>query len=119
MTIFAKIIAGELPATKVYEDEHCIVIEDIHPRAPIHLLVIPRKPIVSLAHMDKADASLLGHLLWVVKTVAVEVGLGEHFQTKIHTGSRGGQEVFHLHIHVLGEKARNASDAESADERTS
>jgi histidine triad (HIT) family protein len=103
-TIFGKIIAGEIPAPKVFEDEHCIVINDIQPQAPVHLLVIPRRPIPRLVDATAEDQALLGHLLLVARQVAEEQGIGEGFRLIINNGQGGGQTVFHLHLHVMGGK---------------
>ncbi len=103
-TIFGKIIAGEIPAPKVYEDEHCIVINDIQPQAPIHLLVIPRKAIPRLIDASPEDQQLLGHLMLVARQMAEEQGIGDGFRLIINNGEGGGQTVFHLHLHVLGGK---------------
>lgn len=103
MTIFAKILAGEIPADIVYEDEHCIAFRDINPVAPQHTLVIPRKPLVSLAHAQAQDAELLGRLLLAAAQVARDQGLEDNgYRIVTNIGQHGGQSVFHLHIHVLG-----------------
>ena len=102
-SIFTKIINRQIPADIVYEDDDCIVIKDIAPKAPIHVLMIPKKPIISLAHLEYEDKALMGHMLVTITDVAKQLGIGEHFVTKIHTGEHGGQEVFHLHIHLMGD----------------
>ncbi len=104
-TIFGKIIAGEIPAPKVYEDEHCIVINDIQPQTPVHMLVIPRKPIPRLVDAGADDQALLGHLMLVARQMAEEQGIGEGFRLVINNGQGGGQTVFHLHLHVMGGKS--------------
>lgn len=105
-TIFGKILQGEIPADLVYEDEHAIAFRDISPQAPVHVLVIPRKPIVSLAHAADEDAELLGHLLRVCAQVAEAEGLPENgYRVVTNIGEGGGQSVFHLHFHVLGGRA--------------
>lgn len=101
-SIFAKIIAGEIPSDKLYEDKLCIAIRDISPQAPVHVLVIPKKPIAKLSDATDADASLLGHLLLVVRKLADELGISDGFRTIINNGEKGGQTVFHLHVHLLG-----------------
>ena len=106
-TLFSKIIDREIPANIVYEDDLCIAIKDINPQAPVHLLLIPKKPIISLAHLTPEDQELMGHMMIKLKEIAVQVGLGEHFASKIHTGEHGGQEVFHLHIHLLGDPQKS------------
>ena len=102
MTIFQKIIDGEIPADIVHEDDRCLAFRDIAPQAPVHVLVIPRKPIVSLAHLEDEDEALVGHLMMVARKVALDQGLENGFRTVINTGQDGGQSVDHLHIHVLG-----------------
>lgn len=102
MSIFARIIAGELPADKVYEDEHCIVINDIHPQAPVHVLVIPKKTMTNLNDAAPSDQALLGHLLLTVPKVAAQLGMAEGYRVIINNGAAAGQTVFHLHLHVLG-----------------
>ncbi|MBX6419639.1 MAG: histidine triad nucleotide-binding protein [Sinobacteraceae bacterium] len=100
-TLFQKIIDRELPGSFVYEDEQCVVIKDINPGAPLHLLVIPRKPIPRLSDATPEDQALLGHLLLVASQVAREAGCGEAFRVAINNGAGAGQSVFHLHLHVL------------------
>ena len=101
--IFCRIAAHEQPATIVYEDELCLVIRDIDPKAPVHLLVIPRKHITSLNDDLQNDKELLGHMLSVAGQTAKEHGIdGTGFRTVINTNAEAGQSVYHLHIHVLG-----------------
>ena len=101
--IFCKIAAHEIPAKILYEDDLCMVFEDVSPQAPVHLLVIPRKHITSLNDADDEDRNLLGHLLRVVARVAKEKEIdGSGYRTVINTNAEAGQTVFHLHIHVLG-----------------
>lgn len=100
--IFCKIAAGDIPATAAYQDDQCVAFHDIHPTRPVHLLVIPRRHIASLLEVEAADALLLGHLA-VAARLAREHGLTAGYKTQINTGHAGGQEVFHLHIHVLGQ----------------
>ena len=101
-TIFSKILDGEIPAEFVYEDEQMVVIKDAFPKAPIHLLMIPRKPIINLDDLDKEDEALMGYMMMKIPEIAAQAGLSEGYRTIINTGSGGGQEVFHLHIHILG-----------------
>lgn len=102
-TIFGKIIRGELPAQKVYEDDEVIAFRDINPAAPTHILIIPRKYVVNLLDAQPEDAALLGHMLLVAARVAKEQGLAEDgFRLAINNGEGVGQTVFHLHMHVLG-----------------
>lgn len=101
-TLFSKIIDRELPAHIVHEDDKCIVIKDINPKARIHLLIIPKKPIPTLFDLAPEDKDLMGHMMLLLPQLAKVQGL-EGFKTQIHTGELGGQEVFHVHIHLLGD----------------
>ncbi len=103
-TLFAKIINRELPADIVYEDEHCIAIKDIAPKAPVHLLVIPRKPIPRLVDASDEDKALLGHVMLAAGEIARQAGVDEAFRLIINNGAGAGQTVFHLHLHILGGK---------------
>src|SRR5947209_17320429 len=101
--IFCKIVAGEIPAAKIYEDERAVAFSDINPQAPMHALVIPRAHVASLNDASESDEALLGHLLRVAARVAADEGhAGEGYRTVINTGARAGQTVFHVHVHVLG-----------------
>ncbi len=100
--IFCRIVAGEIPAERVYEDEEVIAFRDIHPKAPVHLLVIPRRHIPSLEALAPEDDALAGRILRLLPRLAREQGLEDGFRTVINTGPGGGQEVFHLHFHLLG-----------------
>lgn len=100
--IFCKIIRGEIPSKKVYEDDDAYAFHDIHPAAPVHLLLIPKLHIDSLAAADESHAALLGKLLLLVPKLAKQHGLDTGFKTTVHTGRDGGQVVFHLHLHILG-----------------
>lgn len=100
-TLFQKIIDRELPATFVHEDEQCVAIRDIHPASPLHILVIPRKPIPRLCDARAEDEALLGHLLFVANKLAIAHGYGEAYRIAINNGEEAGQSVFHLHMHVL------------------
>ncbi|MBR9804727.1 MAG: histidine triad nucleotide-binding protein [Rubinisphaera brasiliensis] len=104
-TIFAKIIDREIPAEILYEDDLALAFKDINPQAPVHVLVIPKKPLVSLAEAEADDAALLGHLLIVLKNLAAELGLANGYRTVLNTGDDGGQEVPHLHFHLLGQRS--------------
>lgn len=102
-TIFSRIIDGEIPGTFVYQDEHLVAIRDINPAAPTHVLVIPRKPIPSIAQLEEEDAELAGRLLLAVRRIAEQEGLAERgYRVVINTGDEGGQTVPHLHVHILG-----------------
>ncbi len=100
-SIFTKIINGEIPADIVHEDDKCIVIKDKNPKARIHLLIIPRKPIASLFELNPEDKDVMGHMMLLLPQLAESQGL-DGFKTQINTGKSGGQEVFHIHIHLLG-----------------
>ena len=100
-TIFDKILRGEIPCDEVFSDEKCLAFKDITPQAPIHILIIPRKPIPSLKDIKKEDQELLGHLLLKGSEIAKAAGL-ESWRTIINTGEEAGQTVFHLHIHIIG-----------------
>ena len=101
-TIFKKIIDREIPADIVYEDDLCIAFRDVQPQAPVHVLLIPKKEICSIADLSEEDQSLAGHLLLVVGKLAKELGLDGGFRLVANTGSDGGQTVDHLHFHLLG-----------------
>lgn len=103
-TIFSKIIAGEIPAEFVYQDDLCVCIRDIAPQAPTHLLIIPRKPLSTLADAAVEDQALLGHLLLTAGDIARQLGVGDAFRLVINNGAAAGQTVFHLHIHLLANK---------------
>ncbi len=101
-TVFHRIIRGEIPADNVYEDEICIVIRDISPKAPIHLLVIPKKFIEHIGVTNADDTAILGHLLYIAGEVARKLNIGKAFKIVINNGSGSGQIVPYLHVHVLG-----------------
>lgn len=103
-TIFSKIIKREIPATIIYEDDLSLAFRDVNPQAPVHFLVIPKKPIAKLSDANADDQSLLGHLLLVASKVAAQEGL-TGFRLVTNNGAEAGQTVFHLHIHVLGGRA--------------
>lgn len=101
-TIFSKIIRREIPADIVYEDDLAIAFRDIAPKAPIHILVIPKELIAQLSHAESKDHALMGHLLLTAKRVAAQVGLDKGYRVVINDGVDGGQTVSHLHLHILG-----------------
>lgn len=104
--IFCRIIAGEIPAALLYDDEQCIAFRDLNPQAPVHVLVIPRKHIESLDGAETADTPTLGHLLHVAANVARDQGIAESgYRTVINTNHDGGQSVYHIHVHLLGGRA--------------
>ncbi len=102
MTLFEKIIAREIPAEIIYEDDHCLCFRDINPQAPVHLLLIPKKPIARLEKAGDEDQAILGHLLLCAGKIARQEGFAEAgFRTVINNGPDGGEEVPHLHLHLL------------------
>jgi len=103
-TIFGKIICGEIPCKKVFEDDDVLAFHDIHPAAQVHFLIIPKKYLPTLADATPDDTTLLGKMLALVPVLAKQEGLTEGFRTAINTGRLGGQEVYHLHIHVFGNR---------------
>ncbi len=102
MTLFEKIIAGQIPADIVHEDEWCVAFRDISPQAPTHVLVVPRKPIPRLVDAEEADAETLGRCLLAARSVAKALGVGEGFRLVVNNGEAAGQTVFHLHFHLIG-----------------
>ena len=103
-TLFEKIIAREIPANLAYEDEQCIAIHDLQPQAPVHLLIIPKKPIPRLAAAEPGDQALLGHLLLTAAALARQLDLAQGFRVVINNGPDGGESVPHLHVHLLGRR---------------
>uniref|UniRef100_G1LTN1 Histidine triad nucleotide binding protein 2 n=3 Tax=Ailuropoda melanoleuca TaxID=9646 RepID=G1LTN1_AILME len=101
-TIFSRILDRSLPADILYEDQQCLVFRDVAPQAPVHFLVIPKKPIPRISQAEEEDQQLLGHLLLVAKKTAKAEGLGDGYRLVINDGKLGAQSVYHLHIHVLG-----------------
>ena len=100
--LFCKIIKGEIPSTKVYEDDEILAFKDINPAAPIHILVIPKKHITSLAHLEKEDEAIVGKIYTVINKIAEEQGVKEKgYRVIVNCGKDGGQEVMHLHFHLL------------------
>ncbi|HET9644671.1 MAG TPA: histidine triad nucleotide-binding protein [Burkholderiaceae bacterium] len=100
--IFCKIVAGQIPSKKAFENDEFFAFHDIRPAAPVHLLVIPKRHVPSLLEVQPGDEEMLGRLLALVPRLARDNGLGNGFKTAINTGSDGGQEVYHLHLHVFG-----------------
>jgi len=100
-TIFSKIISKEIPADIVHEDDQCLAFRDINPQAPLHVLVIPKKPIAMITEAGPSDQDVLGRLLLVAAQIATEEGYGESFRLVINNGESAGQSVFHLHVHLL------------------
>jgi histidine triad (HIT) family protein len=100
--LFCKIAAGEIPSDTVYADNQVVVFKDIAPKAKVHLLIVPREHITSLNNLDASHDALMTHMLHMLPLLAKEQGLDEGYRTIINTGPAGGQEVMHLHIHLLG-----------------
>ena len=104
-TIFGKIVSGEIPSEFLYEDDHCVAINDIHPQAPVHVLVIPKKGIPRLVDAQPEDQDLLGHLMLAAGRVAEQLGVADAFRLIVNNGEGAGQTVFHLHLHILAGRA--------------
>jgi len=100
--LFCKITRGEIPCRKVYEDDDVLAFHDIKPVAPVHFMVIPKLHLDSLSNTGNEHAALLSKMLLLAPRLAKEQGLDNGFRTVINTGKGGGQEVFHLHIHIIG-----------------
>ncbi|MDX2217799.1 MAG: histidine triad nucleotide-binding protein [Burkholderiales bacterium] len=103
-TVFGKILRGELPCRKVHEDDLVLAFHDIQPAAEVHFLIIPKKFIPTLADVTADDTALMGHMLALVPVLARQEGLTDGFRTVINTGRVGKQDVYHLHIHVFGNR---------------
>jgi histidine triad (HIT) family protein len=101
-TLFSKIIKRQIPADIVFEDELCLAFRDINPQAPVHILIIPKKPIATLTDAAATDQDLLGHLLLTANRIAAAEGIGEAYRLVVNNGAGAGQSVFHLHVHILG-----------------
>jgi histidine triad (HIT) family protein len=100
--LFCRILAKEISAKIVHEDDHAIAFEDINPQAPTHVLIVPRRHIAGLNDVGADDAALLGHLQLVAAAIARQRGLEAGYRTVLNTGRGAGQSVFHLHLHLLG-----------------
>lgn len=110
VSIFTRIMNGEIPADIVYQDDDCICIKDIAPKAPVHLLLIPRTPIARLVDATDEHQALLGQLMIKAGEIAKELGVGDAFRLIVNNGERVGQTVFHLHLHILANKAFSEED---------
>jgi len=102
MTIFQRILAGEIPAKIAFQDDHCFAIHDINPQAPVHILIIPKKPLTRLSETTPKDHALMGHLLMVASRMANDLKLVDGYRVVINNGPHGGESVPHLHVHLLG-----------------
>jgi histidine triad (HIT) family protein len=100
--LFCKIIAGDIPADKVFEDEQVVVFKDIYPKADVHLLMVPRQHIASLDSLDESHDGIMAHMMRLLPKIAKQQGLDTGFRTIINTGPGGGQEIYHLHLHLMG-----------------
>jgi len=100
--LFCKIVAGQIPCRKVYEDDDVLAFHDIHPAAPVHFMIIPKTHVDSLAECDESHRDVLGKIMLLAPKLAREQGLSTGFRTAVNTGRGGGQEVFHLHVHIIG-----------------
>ena len=100
-TVFQRIVDREIPAKIVYEDDLCLAFEDIDPQAPTHLIVIPKKPIASVDEVSEADEAIVGHLFVAMRKIAAQLGLGGGYRAVTNCGRDAGQEVMHLHFHLL------------------
>lgn len=101
-TLFSKIIAREIPADIVYEDELCVAFRDINPQAPTHVLLVPKEELPKLTDAEARHQALLGHLVITASKVARQLGVGDAFRLVVNNGADAGQSVFHLHLHILG-----------------
>lgn len=104
-TLFERIIDGEIPGDIVHEDEHCVAFKDINPGAPVHVLLVPRKPMPRLQDGTADDQALLGHLMLTAPKIAEQLGVGDAFRLVVNNGADAGQSVFHLHLHIIGGRA--------------
>jgi histidine triad (HIT) family protein len=101
-TVFGKIIQGKLPCKKVFENERILAIEDIHPVAPVHILIMPKKEIPSLQRIEAADLPLIGEIIQVAQKIAIEKGITDGYRLLSNNGPDAGQTIFHLHFHLIG-----------------
>jgi histidine triad (HIT) family protein len=100
--LFCRIVGGEIPSTPIFEDELVYAFADINPKAPVHILIIPREHISSMIDTDQSTRAILGHLLWAAAEIARNKGLANGYRIVVNTGEDGGQTVDHLHLHLLG-----------------
>lgn len=100
-SIFTKIINKEIPSTIVFEDDELIVIKDINPQAKTHLLIIPKKEIPSIDHLEEEDRELISHMFFIAQKIARELWINEWYKLQFNVGEKWGQEVMHLHLHLL------------------
>lgn len=100
--LFCRIVKGEIPAKKVYEDEHTLAFEDINPQAPTHVLIVPKKHIRGLKESQAEDAELIGRLHLAAAVIGRERGIEDGYRTVLNVGPKSGQSVFHMHVHLIG-----------------
>lgn len=108
MTVFGLIIAGKLPSTKVFENERILAIEDLHPVAPVHVLIIPKKAIKNLQSLQEEDFALMGEIARVAQLIAEERGVADGYRLLTNNGPDAGQTIFHLHFHLIGGRVLGA-----------
>ena len=101
-TIFGKIASGEIPTQKLFENERIIAFHDLHPVAPVHILIMPKKEIANLQAVEKDDLSLIGEIVVVAQSLAVQFGIADGYRLLTNNGSPAGQTIFHLHFHLIG-----------------
>ena len=102
-TIFSKIIDKKIPAEIIYEDKEIVAFKDINPQAPVHVLIVPRKPIPKLTDADESDTAILGKIVMIARQIAIDFGLDKDgFRLLLNEGKNGGQTIFHLHFHLMG-----------------
>lgn len=99
--LFCRIRDGEIPSKKVYEDEHLIAFHDIYPKAPLHVLIVPRKHIATINDLEDGDAELVGRLFLAAKKIAADAGYGDGYRVLMNCGEQGGQVIFHMHLHLM------------------
>jgi histidine triad (HIT) family protein len=102
--LFCNIVAGKIPGDVVYQDESVLAFKDIHPKAPVHVLIVPKKHITSLVEIKSDELPLAAHMLEVANKIAKQLGVGKGYKLVINTGADGGQVIMHLHMHLLGGK---------------
>lgn len=100
--LFCSIADGSIPSTAVYQDEQCYAFADINPQAPVHVVIVPRKHVASVAGCTEQESAMMGHLLWAAAEIARTKGLSKGYRLVVNTGADGGQTVDHLHVHLLG-----------------
>jgi len=103
-TLFERIIEGELPSEKVFENERILAIKDIHPQAPVHILIMPKKPYKSMQVIPAEEMSIVSEIIEVAQKIAIEMGIEDNYRFLTNNGSKAGQSVFHLHFHLIGGK---------------